>query len=311
MDEGIYIFINPDAHSTDDLENIKWGVIAAQKGGSVKRIVLNAQSTQSRLILFTNSECSPFFTEIPHFTKVSDTTSQFNLKDLGKLSESIESYCTTLISLSFYTPLSNYEVTLIKIIRPNKYFGYENYKLLMQDRKLSKLPMFIKYFKVCNLDYKQQNRKLPDQLTKEIPFGMDESKVKICFHIDTDKSKKWFYDNWLKVIDELIGYSKFEIVLLGQPKLAKNVNTSILYPDSFLSNLYQVIYCDFFFGIDSCFAHIADAHLKKGLVLFGPVNFHEWKPYSKNLKAIRAKAGNLDNIAYGDVWLKIKKMLAI
>lgn len=72
-----------------------------------------------------------------------------------------------------------------------------------------------------------------------------------------------------------------------------------------------MIHCDFFFGIDSCFANIADAHLKKGLVLFGPVNFHEWKPYSKNLKAIRAKAGNLDNIAYGDVWLKIKKMVAI
>ncbi len=47
------------------------------------------------------------------------------------------------------------------------------------------------------------------------------SKVKICFHIDTDKSKEWYYDNWLKVIDKLIGYSKFEIVLLGQPKLAK------------------------------------------------------------------------------------------
>jgi len=46
MEEGIYISINPDAHSTDDLESIKWGVVSAQKGGCVKSIVLNAQSKE-------------------------------------------------------------------------------------------------------------------------------------------------------------------------------------------------------------------------------------------------------------------------
>lgn len=33
IEAEVFISINPDAHSIDDLENMRWGVLAAQKGG--------------------------------------------------------------------------------------------------------------------------------------------------------------------------------------------------------------------------------------------------------------------------------------
>jgi DNA polymerase (family 10) len=41
IEAGVFISINPDAHSIDDLENMRWGVLAAQKGGCPKDNILN------------------------------------------------------------------------------------------------------------------------------------------------------------------------------------------------------------------------------------------------------------------------------
>jgi DNA polymerase (family 10) len=42
MKKGVLISINPDAHSIGEIENIRWGVAAARKGGLVKKLTLNA-----------------------------------------------------------------------------------------------------------------------------------------------------------------------------------------------------------------------------------------------------------------------------
>src|SRR5690606_1713117 len=41
---GILISINPDAHSTDELDNVRWGVAAARKGWLTASQCLNAKS---------------------------------------------------------------------------------------------------------------------------------------------------------------------------------------------------------------------------------------------------------------------------
>jgi DNA polymerase (family X) len=42
MNKGVMLSINPDAHSIGEVDNIRWGVSAARKGGLVKDMTWNA-----------------------------------------------------------------------------------------------------------------------------------------------------------------------------------------------------------------------------------------------------------------------------
>lgn len=44
MEKGVMISINPDSHSSHEIDNIRWGVSAARKGGLTKAMTWNAQS---------------------------------------------------------------------------------------------------------------------------------------------------------------------------------------------------------------------------------------------------------------------------
>lgn len=44
VEQGVLISINPDAHATDELDNVRWGVAAARKGGLTAAHCLNAKS---------------------------------------------------------------------------------------------------------------------------------------------------------------------------------------------------------------------------------------------------------------------------
>ena len=44
LDRGVLIAINPDAHATDELDNVQWGVRVARKGGLTPDRCLNAKS---------------------------------------------------------------------------------------------------------------------------------------------------------------------------------------------------------------------------------------------------------------------------
>ncbi len=44
MKKGVMISINPDAHSITEIDNIRWGVSAARKGGLTKEMTWNAMS---------------------------------------------------------------------------------------------------------------------------------------------------------------------------------------------------------------------------------------------------------------------------
>lgn len=43
MEKGVMISINPDSHSIPEIDNIRWGVSAARKGGLTKTMTWNAQ----------------------------------------------------------------------------------------------------------------------------------------------------------------------------------------------------------------------------------------------------------------------------
>ena len=44
--KGVMISVNPDAHSIWEIDNIRWGVSAARKGGLTKDMTWNAMGLQ-------------------------------------------------------------------------------------------------------------------------------------------------------------------------------------------------------------------------------------------------------------------------
>jgi len=44
LKKGVMISINPDAHSIAEIDNIRWGVSAARKGGLTRDMTWNAMS---------------------------------------------------------------------------------------------------------------------------------------------------------------------------------------------------------------------------------------------------------------------------
>ena len=46
LKKGVMISINPDAHSIAEIDNIRWGVSAARKGGLTKEMTWNAMTLE-------------------------------------------------------------------------------------------------------------------------------------------------------------------------------------------------------------------------------------------------------------------------
>ena len=44
LQKGVMISVNPDAHSIKEIDNIRWGIAAARKGGLTKDMTWNAKS---------------------------------------------------------------------------------------------------------------------------------------------------------------------------------------------------------------------------------------------------------------------------
>ena len=44
MKKGVMISVNPDAHSIKEIDNIRWGIAAARKGGLTKNMTWNSKS---------------------------------------------------------------------------------------------------------------------------------------------------------------------------------------------------------------------------------------------------------------------------
>ncbi len=49
LDKGIKLVINPDAHSTDGLDHLRWGVAIARKAGATKAEIVNCRDIEEFL----------------------------------------------------------------------------------------------------------------------------------------------------------------------------------------------------------------------------------------------------------------------
>jgi ADP-heptose:LPS heptosyltransferase len=130
--------------------------------------------------------------------------------------------------------------------------------------------------------------------------GLDKfsglSKKIITIHTDTDSSKEWSVFSWYTLISCVkANFSDYEIILLGFPNARLKKLEVTVAPD-FYSCLEAVRKSDFFIGIDSVFAHVADSFGVNGLVLFGNTKYTDWIPSSPSVSYIVGENNNVRSI---------------
>lgn len=157
-----------------------------------------------------------------------------------------------------------------------------------------------------DLNYTLKDRQLIFEEEEEIKFkGHFKSIIDdyhpdntIIIHLETEQRKLWDPKSWYLTFRKLLD-KKQKIILIGS-------NLEMMYTyKKFLPELFCVEDPDirkvfwllksynFFIGIDSIFAHVADAYDKTGIILFSDYPQHEWEPVSDNLSLLTPPKGKM------------------
>jgi hypothetical protein len=135
----------------------------------------------------------------------------------------------------------------------------------------------------------------------------------IILHLDSEERKLWSEQNVTKLINKLLD-SEIKVLIVG-------VKSQILKPDSkhfknlFILNekeirsiFWLISRCKYFIGIDSVFAHVADAYDKSSIILFSDYLSHEWYHNSPNISTIYPETGmKTKDISFKEVLFEIEQ----
>ena len=133
----------------------------------------------------------------------------------------------------------------------------------------------------------------------------NDGQVPVAFHSDTDEEKTWQTENWLE-LSRLLRSKGFGVIMLGRP--APRIADCDDIASPMLSWHHQVAILaqsTLFLGVDSCFAHLADALGLPGFVLFGSTSEAVWGPRGPALRPLIAPNRVLANLEPDDIGNKI------
>lgn len=120
----------------------------------------------------------------------------------------------------------------------------------------------------------------------------------IIVHLDSEPRKLWDPKSWFLTLRYLLDKGK-KILFVGNNKDMINTYIKYLPEAGFIEEpdirkvFWLVKSYKFFIGIDSVFAHIADAYELNGLILFSDYPVHEWKPVSNKITLLLPGTGKL------------------
>lgn len=119
----------------------------------------------------------------------------------------------------------------------------------------------------------------------------------IAIHADTALNKRWHNRKWRRLV-ALLRKGNWSVLALGRaPKSLLSGDSGIsACPTGWRSQVAALHLADYFVGIDSCFAHVADAMRKPGIVLFGPTSVPLWGPRSGALRTIVAPGCRMSSL---------------
>lgn len=144
--------------------------------------------------------------------------------------------------------------------------------------------VFDKYLEI-EVDHNDMN--VSKKLLKSTP------KRKVFLHLGASiYSKQWGNNNWLEVIKYL---KDDEIYIIGStppPKELLLENVTDLCGQTSIKETLSLLYsADILITTDSSPAHLAAvAKVPNIIVLYGPTNFHQWRPYSPTSNIIQVHA---------------------
>lgn len=126
----------------------------------------------------------------------------------------------------------------------------------------------------------------------------------VTIHTDTLPGKSWQAQEWATLAQKLRAENNLATVVLGKPIEAPKDN-SFIFVAPFHWHLQMALLeqSRAFIGIDSCWAHVADAFNLPGVVLFGKdSSVEEWGPRGPNMRAFLAPDGFLNKIDAQHIW---------
>jgi len=190
-----------------------------------------------------------------------------------KLKETLEKP-DYLYSLTKFYPLPVYDLEIIDTLSPLNFIGFD--KKAVQSLKHSSEKYFEYFTNIFPHEEFIQKRVpiIPEELELDICKQINESfnnRPYIVFHTDTAEPKEWSLEGWRNLLR--IAQPDYDIVLIGKPKpeilsLFHSFQAKIVKADWHASCIF-IKYSKLFIGVDSCFAHVADAYEKRGMIIWG------------------------------------------
>jgi hypothetical protein len=136
------------------------------------------------------------------------------------------------------------------------------------------------------------------------------SKRLVAVHAQTKPYKCWPQSRW-EELAQLLGHECAFVILGLSDQALWRSSAFLTAPPEWDKQVAIVVDADAFVGIDSCFAHIADAGNRPGLVLYGDTAAaaQQWRPKGPALEAMFAPGGDLQTLAAADVAVGLKRCL--
>lgn len=222
---------------------------------------------------------------------------------------------TAWVGLNAYYPLWPVEDQLRSALRPIQVWDFgvnpENYRTTTGGTHLS---MREQYFRVLGEPFIDERRYRTPLITPSASAAADayvratsHSDEVIVIHTDTERSKQWTQDGWTGLVERIQAEWGCAVIALGIPSAELWQIPNILPPPSAWDvQVALIARARAFVGVDSCFAHIADALGTPGIVLFGPTSVQEWGPKGPHVRAYCAPNGNLCELTSRDVWAALR-----
>ena len=261
--------------------------------------------------LFNNLSCKFIGLEMSHFCfeKIRAKIDEFSPKKI--------------VSFNAFHPF-DFDFYAIRVFKECEFYGKFN-EIGMTIRYPFKKYIHIRdqYFLISNnkIKYARNDRKFhfsyyenklfQNYFTKKI--GNIDFKRTVILHLDSEKRKCWSQTKNKKLIKLLLD-SGIKVIIIGveiQNLSIVSVNIKnlfVLNENKIRSVFWLVSKCKYFIGVDSVFAHVADAYNINSVILFSDYLSHEWYHNSRNVSTIYPDVGmKTKDISFEEVLFEIKQ----
>jgi hypothetical protein len=217
------------------------------------------------------------------------------------------------VSLNSYSPtmVEHYAVEQLK----PKYHWHHNLPGIRRDRPGGRqFHRADQYFRVIgepallpNISRRPKIGVVENSVARQLRLEASSlSKYLVAIHAETGLHKMWPLQNWID-LGEALAHSAQFVVLGKDGQILMQHRAFVAVGEAWHVQTAVVANAHFFVGIDSCFAHVADACEIPGVVLFANTDvtvgemIDQWGPKSRNLISVSSPNGDLKELHVDNV----------